>query len=106
MHVEADSVVLLVVGAVDSDGLSVDPGVELKELVRVALRSEHVGGDLGCVLVADDAQLERVAGVDSCGVCCNGSAACVMMMCVLFQYHCHCEAAIQVKMCKDYIELQ
>ncbi len=84
MHVEADSVVLLVVGAVDSDGLSVDPGVELKELVRVALRSEHVGGDLGCVvLVADDAQLERMAGVDSCGVCGNGAAACVMMMCVV-----------------------
>ncbi len=80
VRVEADGAVLLVVGAGDRDGLGVDPGVEPDELERVALRGTRVGGDTGGVLVADDAQLERVAGVDSCGVGGNGGGACVIMM--------------------------
>ncbi len=57
---EADSVVLVVVGTRDSDrdGLSLNPGVEQNELVRVAFNGARVGGDLSGVLVMDDAQFE------------------------------------------------
>jgi hypothetical protein len=66
VHVKAYSVVLLVVGACNSNGLCVDPGVEQYQHVRVALHGASVGGDAACVLVEDDTQLERVAGVDLC----------------------------------------
>jgi hypothetical protein len=56
--VEAAGAVLLVVGASDRDGLGVDQDEEPDEHVRVALHGTCVGGDVGGVLVADDAQLE------------------------------------------------
>ncbi len=43
--VEADGVVLLVVGAGDRDGLGVDPGVELDERVHVA----HYGASVAAI---------------------------------------------------------
>ncbi len=65
-RVEAEGLVLLVVGAGDRDGFGVDPGVEPDEPVRVAVYGARVGGNAGGILVADDAQLERLAGVDLC----------------------------------------
>ncbi len=87
VRVETDGVVILVVGAGSrygrqpsqplAQGVGVDPGVEPKELVRMALHGTRVGGDVGGVLVVDDAQLGRVAGVDSCRVGGNRGGACV-----------------------------
>ncbi len=55
--------VLVLVRAGDSNGLSLDLGVEPNELARVAFNGASMGGDLGRVLVVDDAQLERVSVV-------------------------------------------
>ncbi len=60
---EVDDVVLVLVRAGDSNGLSLDLGVEPNELARVAFNGARMGGDLGRVLVVDDAQLERVSVV-------------------------------------------
>jgi hypothetical protein len=68
VRVEAEGVVLLVGRAGNSDGLSVDQGVEPDEHVRMALHGTRVVGDVGGVLVADDVQLER-AGVAGVGLC-------------------------------------
>ncbi len=64
VRVEADGVVG---GAGDRNGLGVDTGVEPDEHVRVVLHGARMGGDAGGVLVAADAQPERVAGIDLCG---------------------------------------
>jgi hypothetical protein len=66
IRVEVDGEVLLLGGASDRDGLGVDPGVEPDQHVRVALHGARMGGDAGGELVAEDAQLERVAGGDLC----------------------------------------
>ncbi len=60
---EADGLVLVVVGTSYRHGLSLDLGVEPNKLARVALNCARMGRDLGCVLVVDDAQLERVGVV-------------------------------------------
>ncbi len=57
--------VLVVVGTSDRDGLCLDPSVEQDELERVAFDSARVSGDLGCVLVVDDAQFEDVPCADA-----------------------------------------
>jgi hypothetical protein len=77
LRVEADGVVLRVVGAGNRDGLGVDPGVEPEDLVRVALHVARVDDDPGSVLGADDAQLERMVGVDARGVGGDGRGVCV-----------------------------
>ncbi len=88
--VEADSLVFRLVWACNRDGLGLDPGVEQEELVRVALHGARVDGDPGGILVADDAQLQLVpvAGVDSCGVCCERMAVvCASIMMGPFLMH-------------------
>ncbi len=57
---ESDGVVLVVVGASDRNGLSLNLGVELNELARVAFNGARMGCYLGSVLVVDDVHFERV----------------------------------------------
>ncbi len=77
-HLEADKVVLVVVGASNCYILSLHLGVEPNELARVALNGARVGGgDLGGVLVVDDAQFESVPCADASGVSGDGGGACV-----------------------------
>ncbi len=45
VRIKADGVVQLVVWASNRDGLGVDPGMELDELVRAALHGARVCGD-------------------------------------------------------------
>jgi hypothetical protein len=52
--------------------------VEPDELARVAFDWARMGGNLGCIPVVDDTQIERVAGADSCRVSGNGCGACVV----------------------------
>jgi hypothetical protein len=62
---EADSVVLVVVGASDRHCPSLDLSVEPNWLVRVAFNGERMGCYLGCIFVVDNAQLERVSVVQT-----------------------------------------
>jgi hypothetical protein len=50
-------VVLVVVGASDCHGLSLDLGVEPNELARVVFNGTRMGRDVGCVLVVDEGSL-------------------------------------------------
>ena len=61
--VESKGVMVSEVGAGDGGGLDVDLGVQALELARMAFNCTHMGGDLGCILVVDHAQLERVSVV-------------------------------------------
>ncbi len=54
-----------IVGAGDCDGLYVNLGVEPNEFALVAFNGARMGGNLGRVLVVDDAQLERVSVVQA-----------------------------------------
>jgi hypothetical protein len=56
-------VVLVRVGASDRNGLSLNLGVEPSLLARVAFNGARMGGDLGGVLVVDDAHFERIGVV-------------------------------------------
>jgi hypothetical protein len=68
--------------------------VEPNELARVAFNGTRVGRDLGCVLVVDDVQLERV-GVVRANVVVGGSASigCLCVVCdgVVFGWLCQVE---------------
>ncbi len=57
--------VICIIGAGDCDGLYVNLGVEPNEFALVAFNGARMGGDLGRVLVVDDAQLERVSVVQA-----------------------------------------
>ncbi len=72
---EADGVVLVVVGASNSYSLGLILGMEQNELVLVAFERARVGSDLGGVLVVDDAQFEGVPYADASCYGCNGSCA-------------------------------
>ncbi len=62
--------VLVVVGASNRNGLSLNLGVELNELALVAFNGARKGSYLGGVLVVDDAQFERVGLVTGASKCC------------------------------------
>ncbi len=62
---EADGVVLVLVGDSDRHGLSLDLGVEPTECALVEFNGARMDCNLGCVLVVDDAQLERIGVVQA-----------------------------------------
>jgi hypothetical protein len=65
---EADRVVLVIVGSSDSDGLCFNLGMEQNDLARVAFNGARMGRELGCILVVDDVQFEGVPCADASGV--------------------------------------
>jgi hypothetical protein len=71
---EADSVVLVVVGVSDpaAIGLCLSLGAEPNELARVVFDGGRVGDDLGCILKVDDTQFKGVPCADASCVSSNG----------------------------------
>ncbi len=70
---EANRVVLVVVGASDSNGLSLNLG-------RIAFNGARMGRDLAGVLVVDDTQFEGMPCADESGVGGDGGSACVIWL--------------------------
>jgi hypothetical protein len=77
---EAESMVLVVVGASDRDGLSITLIVEQNELARVACNCARISLYLGNVLVVEDRQFEGVPCADASGVGSDGGGACVHLL--------------------------
>jgi hypothetical protein len=74
---EADGVVLVVVGARDHNGLGLNLGVEPNELACVAFNGARMDRDLRVELVVDDAQFEGAPCADASGVGGDGGSASV-----------------------------